>query len=101
MGRDLRELKPPGRWVGRRLEVLLERPGRQPEQLAGRSPYMQAVHLEAPARLLGRLMDTYVDKAHPNSLSGRIEAPAADAESAPRARGAPDERVWVGAEGVA
>ncbi|MDP7345251.1 MAG: radical SAM protein, partial [Alphaproteobacteria bacterium] len=38
---------------GRRLEVLLERPGRQPGQLVGRSPYMQAVHLQAPPELTG------------------------------------------------
>jgi tRNA-2-methylthio-N6-dimethylallyladenosine synthase len=63
--------------VGRRLVVLLERQGRLPGQLAGRSPYMQAVHVEAPPRLLGRLVEVGIDKAHPNSLSGRI-APASD-----------------------
>ena len=59
--------------VGRRLPVLLERKGRLPGQMAGRSPYMQAVHVKAPARLLGRLLEVRIAKAHPNSLSGRLE----------------------------
>ena len=33
--------------VGRTLDVLLERQGRYEGQLVGRSPYMQAVHVEA------------------------------------------------------
>ena len=32
--------------VGRTLPVLLEKPGRQPGQLVGRSPYLQAVHVD-------------------------------------------------------
>jgi hypothetical protein len=34
---------------------------------------MQAVHVKAPARLLGRLVEARIDKTHPNSLSGRLE----------------------------
>ena len=41
------------RSVGRVLPVLLERPGRHPGQLVGRTPYLQAVHVEAPASALG------------------------------------------------
>jgi tRNA-2-methylthio-N6-dimethylallyladenosine synthase len=59
--------------VGRWLPVLLEREGRLPGQMAGRSPYMQAVHFKAPARLLGKLVEVRIDKAHPNSLSGQLE----------------------------
>ena len=62
--------------VGRDLPVLLERPGRRPGQLVGRSPYMQAVHVSLPevalARLNGRLMDVHIEAAHPNSLTGRL-----------------------------
>ncbi len=60
--------------VGRRLPVLLERRGRLPGQLAGRSPYMQAVHVAAPARRLGQVVEVDIDRAHPNSLSGRLAA---------------------------
>jgi tRNA-2-methylthio-N6-dimethylallyladenosine synthase len=63
--------------VGRKLPVLLERPGRRPGQLVGRSPYMQAVHVAVPevalARLTGRLMDVHIEAAHPNSLAGRLD----------------------------
>ena len=37
------------RMLGRKLQVLFEAPGRHPGQLVGRSPYGQAVHVEAPA----------------------------------------------------
>jgi hypothetical protein len=36
---------------------------------------MQAVHVKAPARLLGKLVEVRIDKAHPNSLSGQLEPP--------------------------
>ena len=67
--------------VGRRLEVLLERRGRVPGQLVGRSPAMQAVHLAAPDQLFGRLVEVEITEAHPNSLGGRLAAePARPAE---------------------
>jgi len=62
--------------VGRVLPVLLERPGRKPGQLVGRSPYMQSVHVAVPevalTRLTGQIMDVAVEAAHPNSLTGRL-----------------------------
>ena len=58
--------------VGRTLPVLLERRGKKPGQLAGRSPYMQGVHVAAPDRLLGRIVDVAITEAHPNSLRGRV-----------------------------
>ena len=62
--------------VGRTLPVLLERSGRKPGQLVGRSAYMQAVHLSVPAvaqqRLIGALLDVEIEAAHPNSLAGRL-----------------------------
>jgi tRNA-2-methylthio-N6-dimethylallyladenosine synthase len=63
--------------VGRTVPVLLERPGRKPGQLAGRSPYMQAVHVEAPASLQGRIMDVTIESAATVSVAGRLaEAPS-------------------------
>jgi tRNA-2-methylthio-N6-dimethylallyladenosine synthase len=62
--------------IGRDLPVLLERPGRRPGQLLGRSPYMQSVHVAVPEvamdRLTGTLMDVHIEGAYPNSLSGRL-----------------------------
>ena len=56
--------------VGRRLPVLVERRGRRPRQLAGRSPYMQAVCLEAPAARLGDIVAVEITAAHAVSLAG-------------------------------
>ena len=57
--------------VGRRLPVLLEKPGRNPGQLIGRSPYLQAVWIEAPDALLGRIVEVEVTGLSPSSLEGR------------------------------
>ncbi len=58
--------------VGKRLPLLLERRGKHAGQLVGRSPYMQSVHLEAPDRLLGRIVEVEILSAGPNSLAGRV-----------------------------
>ncbi len=88
--------------VGRELPVLLERPGRKPGQLVGRSPYMQAVHVAVPEvalqRLTGALMTVHIEAAHPNSLAGRpvVNAGVADeraASPAPTAPTAPTARI--------
>ena len=67
--------------VGRDLEVLFDGSGRKEGQLVGRSPHMQAVHLEAsPAdadRVRGRIARVRVTSAHPNSV-GAIFSPQAD-----------------------
>ena len=57
---------------GKTMAVLLERRGRRADQLVGRSPFMQAVHVHAPAGLLGRLAEVRVDAGHPNSLAARL-----------------------------
>ena len=56
--------------VGRTVPVLLEKPGRDPGQLAGRSPYLQTVHLQADKNLIGTVVDTYITGVGTNSLSG-------------------------------
>ena len=58
--------------VGRTLDVLLEKPGRMAGQLGGRSPYLQAVHLEAPVQLLGTIQRVLITGAGNNSISGKI-----------------------------
>ena len=56
--------------VGRTVPVLLEKPGRDPGQLVGRSPYLQSVHLEGDSTLIGRIVDTHITGVGTNSLSG-------------------------------
>ncbi|QMV00017.1 tRNA (N6-isopentenyl adenosine(37)-C2)-methylthiotransferase MiaB [Devosia sp. D6-9] len=58
--------------VGRTLDVLLERKGRMPGQLGGRSPYLQAVHLDAPEHLIGTVQPVEIIDVGNNSLSGKI-----------------------------
>jgi tRNA-2-methylthio-N6-dimethylallyladenosine synthase len=61
-----------GRCVGQTLPVLFEKPGRRPGQLVGRSPYLQAVHAEAPSEQLGRILPVEILACGPNSLAGVI-----------------------------
>ncbi|MGE0746966.1 MAG: tRNA (N6-isopentenyl adenosine(37)-C2)-methylthiotransferase MiaB [Rhodospirillales bacterium] len=69
--------------VGRILPVLLDRPGRAPHQLAGRTPYLQAVHLDcadapAAAALFGTIAPVELVAATANALTGRLAGAAAD-----------------------
>ena len=59
--------------VGQALPVLLTGPGRHPGQLAGRSPYLQPVHLHASREWLGSIRTVRILAAHPNSLAATIE----------------------------
>ncbi|MGF1455756.1 MAG: tRNA (N6-isopentenyl adenosine(37)-C2)-methylthiotransferase MiaB [Alphaproteobacteria bacterium] len=56
--------------VGRTLPVLFEKPGRHEGQLIGRSPYLQAVHVAAPADAMGTIRPVRIDAARAHSLSG-------------------------------
>ena len=56
--------------VGLCTELLLERPGRKPGQLIGKSPWLQSVHLETGAAI-GDLVAVDLVSAGPNSLAGR------------------------------
>lgn len=58
--------------VGKRMQILLERQAKRPGQLAGRSPWMQSVVVDAPSRLLGQLAEVDILDARPNSLVGEV-----------------------------
>jgi tRNA-2-methylthio-N6-dimethylallyladenosine synthase len=58
--------------VGRTLPVLFERPGRHPGQILGRSPYLQAVHVDGPQSLIGQIANVAIGKAAMNSLTGEL-----------------------------
>ncbi|RIA55367.1 tRNA (N6-isopentenyl adenosine(37)-C2)-methylthiotransferase MiaB [Dichotomicrobium thermohalophilum] len=59
--------------VGRTLPVLFEASGRNAGQLTGRSPYLQPVHVEAPAEAVGQIVDVEITQAGANSLKGVIK----------------------------
>jgi len=56
--------------VGLTLPVLITGTGRHEGQIAGRSPYLQPVHLIGPESLIGQEIPVCIDAAHTNSLSG-------------------------------
>ncbi|SET52898.1 tRNA (N6-isopentenyl adenosine(37)-C2)-methylthiotransferase MiaB [Oceanicella actignis] len=60
--------------VGRTVPVLIEKPGRLPGQMVGRSPWLQAVHLDIGAEQVGRIVPVEIVEAMPNSLAGRAAA---------------------------
>lgn len=60
------------RAVGKTYPILLDRPGKMPGQLVGRSPYMQAVWIEAPEHLMHTVQHVLITQAGPNSLQGEL-----------------------------
>jgi tRNA-2-methylthio-N6-dimethylallyladenosine synthase len=59
-----------GAQVGRTLPVLFEKTGRREGQIAGRSPYLQAVHCEGEVQLIGQIAPVRIVAAGRNSLAG-------------------------------
>ena len=60
--------------VGRVMPVLIERIGRRPGQIVGRSPYLQPVHAAGSAELIGRIVPMTIVEAARGSLSGAVGA---------------------------
>ncbi|WP_145200007.1 tRNA (N6-isopentenyl adenosine(37)-C2)-methylthiotransferase MiaB [Sphingobium sp. B2] len=58
--------------VGRRTTILLERAGRYPGQLIGKTPWLQSVHVTAPDQAIGDMIEVDIISAGPNSLAGEI-----------------------------
>jgi tRNA-2-methylthio-N6-dimethylallyladenosine synthase len=55
--------------IGRRCQVLIERTGKLPGQMLGKSPWLQSVHLMTDATI-GDLIEVELVQAGPNSLAG-------------------------------
>jgi tRNA-2-methylthio-N6-dimethylallyladenosine synthase len=58
--------------IGKPYAVLLDRVGKQPGQLIGRSPYMQPVVVEADATLMHTLQTVVITSATSTSLKGEL-----------------------------
>ena len=65
--------------VGRTLEVLFEKPGRHDGQIGGRSPYLQAVHVDGDPGMIGTTQAVEILSLGPNSLYGRLAGGSAPA----------------------
>ena len=74
---------------GRTLAVLLEGHGREAGQLVGRSPFLQAVHVIAPERLVGETVEVQITGVFANSLRGDVVT----AERSSRDRPVNQERI--------
>ena len=58
--------------VGKRTTILLERTGRLPGQLIGKTPWLQSVHIVAPGAAIGDMVEVDLMSAGPNSLAGEL-----------------------------
>jgi tRNA-2-methylthio-N6-dimethylallyladenosine synthase len=68
--------------VGRVLPVLMEKLGRHAGQIAGRSPYLQAVHCEGDTASIGKILPVRIVSAAKISLAGERVASERVRESA-------------------
>jgi tRNA-2-methylthio-N6-dimethylallyladenosine synthase len=59
---------------GRALPVLFDKPGRRVGQAVGRTPYLQAVHVDGAAHLNGQIAEVRIETAGKNSLQGVLSA---------------------------
>ena len=68
--------------IGQKVQVLFDKPGRHADQIGGRSPYLQAVHVENTHAIakIGEIHTVEIIGAETMSLSGafRLEAVAAE-----------------------
>jgi tRNA-2-methylthio-N6-dimethylallyladenosine synthase len=58
--------------VGKTIELLLEKPGRMPGQLIGRSPWLQSVNVDAKALQIGDIVNVRITGTGTNSLFAEI-----------------------------
>ena len=61
--------------IGAQFDVLITGPGRHPGQIAGRSPWLQAVHAEGPVALTGQVVRVEAIGASANSLHCVLKEP--------------------------
>ena len=60
--------------VGAETRILIDRVGRKPGQMIGKSPWLQSVFVDTDARI-GDMVDVRLTAALPNSLAGELIAP--------------------------
>ena len=66
--------------LGRTFDILLEKSGRHPGQIVGRSPYLQPVQVMAPATMVGDIAAVTITEVSANSLFGTLGETHAGAE---------------------
>jgi tRNA-2-methylthio-N6-dimethylallyladenosine synthase len=63
--------------LGKTTDILLERQGKLPGQLIGKSPWLQSVHIVAPGLNIGDIVTVDITETGPMSLKGEIRMKAA------------------------
>jgi tRNA-2-methylthio-N6-dimethylallyladenosine synthase len=69
--------------IGRRCKVLLERPGRKPGQLIGKTPWLQSAVVSIPGAVIGDIVEVEIVGAMPNSVEAvPVNHPARESAAA-------------------
>ncbi len=71
---------------GRECEVLIERPGREPGHMLGRTPYLQACRVDGKRATIGDMVKVRIESVGAHVLTGHIMATERD-DSLPRISG--------------
>ncbi|MUO79904.1 tRNA (N6-isopentenyl adenosine(37)-C2)-methylthiotransferase MiaB [Agrobacterium vitis] len=58
--------------VGQTMDLLLEKPGRMPGQIIGRSPWLQSVNVDAKPSQIGDIIQVRITDIGPNSLFAEV-----------------------------
>ena len=56
--------------VGKTIEILADRLGKDQKQIIGKSPYLQSVHFDGPKEYVGKIMNVKIISSNTNSLAG-------------------------------
>ena len=59
-------------FVGKTMDILVEKPGKLTGQLVGRSPYLQSVHVMAQPSLIGSIVKVVITDVGTNTLFGEL-----------------------------
>jgi tRNA-2-methylthio-N6-dimethylallyladenosine synthase len=69
--------------IGTTVDVLFERPARNPGQIVGRTAYLQPAHVMASHEIIGRVLPVTIDSLERYSLKGELAPSVAAREIAP------------------
>jgi len=62
--------------IGKTVDVLFERAGRNPGQIVGRTAYLQPAHVMAASDIIGQILPVKVERLERYSLLGELAAPS-------------------------
>ena len=69
--------------IGTTVDVLFERPARNPGQIVGRTAYLQPAHVMAPGLIIGQVLPVKIESLERYSLLGELACPVPRLAAAP------------------